>query len=166
MAKETFGQRISKLRKEKGFTQSELADKVGVSAQAVSKWENDQATPDIDMLLTLAVLFEVTLDELLGKEKPVSTMLVDKPTKKDIDKMVLRICCTDSDGSNVNINLPLALVRIFVNKDDGKIALVSGNKDLEGIDFRKLIELVEQGVVGEIMTADSADGGHVRIVVE
>ena len=53
MAKETFGQRLSRIRKEKGFTQNEIADKVGVTSQAVSKWENDLASPDIDILLKL-----------------------------------------------------------------------------------------------------------------
>ena len=167
MAKETFGQRLARLRKERGLTQSELADKLGISAQAVSKWENDQASPDLDIIITLSDIFQITTDELLGKEKPAATVLTDKPTKKDIDKMVLKIKVRDAeDGDNVNINLPLALVRVFVNKEDGKIALLNGNKNLEGIDFRQLIELVEQGVIGELITVDQADGTTVRIVVE
>ena len=67
MAKETFGQRLSRIRKEKGFTQNEIADKVGVTSQAVSKWENDLASPDIDILLKLSEIFDISIDELLGK---------------------------------------------------------------------------------------------------
>ena len=65
MAKETFGQRLSRIRKEKGFTQNEIADKVGVTSQAVSKWENDLASPDIDILLKLSEIFDISIDELL-----------------------------------------------------------------------------------------------------
>lgn len=166
MAKETFGQRISRLRKEKELTQNDIADKVGVTAQAVSKWENDQATPDIDILVKLSDIFDISLDELLGKEKPVAAMLIEKPTKKDIDNMVLKIKVDSTDGDTVNVNLPLALVRVFVNKEDGKIALLAGNEKLENIDFRKVIELVEAGVIGELVTVDSKDGDKVRVVVE
>ena len=54
MAKETFGQRLARLRKEKELTQNDIADKVGVTSQAISKWENDLASPDIDMLIHLS----------------------------------------------------------------------------------------------------------------
>ncbi|MBO4285902.1 MAG: helix-turn-helix transcriptional regulator [Bacilli bacterium] len=165
MAKETFGQRLSRLRREKGLTQNEIADRLGVTAQAVSKWENDQASPDIDILLKLSEIFEITLDELLGKEKK-TVELKEKPTKKDIGNMFLRIRVQSDDGDKVNVNLPLALVKLFVNKESGKLHFVSGNKALENIDFRQIIDLVEQGTVGEIVSVDSADGDRVSIIVE
>lgn len=166
MAKETFGQRITNLRKEKGLTQNDIAEKIGVTSQAVSKWENDQATPDIDILIKLSDIFEISLDELLGKEKKI-TVLNERPSKKDINKMVFRIQVLDAeDGDTVNINLPLALIRVCVNKENGKINLLDGNKNLEGIDFNQLVELVEQGVVGELITVDSKNGDKVRIFVE
>lgn len=166
MAKETFGQRITNLRKEKGLTQNDVAEKIGVTAQAVSKWENDQATPDIDILIKLSDIFEISLDELLGKEKK-TTILNERPSKKDINKMVFRIQVLDAeDGDTININLPLALIRVCANKEDGKINLLDGNKNLEGIDFNQLVELVEQGVVGELITVDSKNGDKVRIFVE
>lgn len=73
--KETLGKRIASLRKEKGLTQEQLAEKVGVSAQAVSKWENDISCPDITLLPLLADLFGVSVDELLGV-KPVEPHIV------------------------------------------------------------------------------------------
>ena len=167
MAKETFGQRISRLRKEKNYTQNDIADKVGVTAQAVSKWENDQATPDIDVLVKLSDIYDISLDDLLGKEKQTTSLLPEKPSKKDIDNMTLKIkVLSGDDGDTVNVNLPLALVRVFVNQDDGKIGLLEGNPKLENIDFRKIIELVEAGVIGELITVDSKDGDKVRVVVE
>ncbi len=65
----TLGKRIVAHRKRLGLTQDQLAERLGVTAQAVSKWENDQSCPDITMLPKLAEIFGVTTDELLGLEK-------------------------------------------------------------------------------------------------
>ncbi len=65
--------RIHYLRKQKGFSQEELADKVGVSRQAVSKWESEQSTPDLKNIITLSELFEVTTDYILKGIEPTST---------------------------------------------------------------------------------------------
>ena len=63
---ETLGKRISANRKRLGLTQDQLAERLGVTAQAVSKWENDQSCPDIGTLPKLAEIFDITTDELLG----------------------------------------------------------------------------------------------------
>ena len=65
--KETMGKRISNLRKGKGMTQELLAQLLGVTPQAVSKWENDLSCPDISILPQLAEALGVTTDELLGR---------------------------------------------------------------------------------------------------
>lgn len=75
---ETLGKRIMRHRKELHLTQDQLAEKLGVTAQAVSKWENDQSCPDINMLPKLAQLFGTTTDALLGHEKVYETEMVDK----------------------------------------------------------------------------------------
>ena len=59
-------EQIAFLRKQKGMTQEELAKTLGVTNQAVSKWESGQCCPDIQLLPVLAKLFEVSVDELLG----------------------------------------------------------------------------------------------------
>ncbi|MBR3949628.1 MAG: helix-turn-helix transcriptional regulator [Oscillospiraceae bacterium] len=66
---ETLGKRIAFHRKKLGLTQDALAERLGVTAQAVSKWENDQSCPDIAMLPKLAELFDTTTDQLLGVER-------------------------------------------------------------------------------------------------
>ncbi|MBR3136915.1 MAG: helix-turn-helix domain-containing protein [Clostridia bacterium] len=71
--KETMGKRISDLRKGKGMTQEQLAQLLGVTPQAVSKWENDLSCPDISILPQLAEALGVTTDELLGKA-PLQTV--------------------------------------------------------------------------------------------
>ena len=67
---QTLGKRIAENRKALKLTQDQLAEKLGVTAQAVSKWENDQSCPDITMLPRLAEIFQITTDELLGREAP------------------------------------------------------------------------------------------------
>jgi len=57
--------RIQNLRKAKGISQEELADKVGVSRQAVSKWESEQSIPDIDKVIIMSDYFDVTIDYLI-----------------------------------------------------------------------------------------------------
>ena len=59
-------EQIAFLRKQKGLTQEELAKALGVTNQAVSKWESGQCCPDIQLLPEMAMLFEVSVDELLG----------------------------------------------------------------------------------------------------
>lgn len=63
---ETMGQIIKRLRKERSLTQEELAEQLGISAPAVSKWENNTAMPDISQIVPLANLFGVTTDVLFG----------------------------------------------------------------------------------------------------
>lgn len=64
--KETMGQIISKLRKERNLTQEDLAEQLGVTFQAISKWENDKGMPDISQIVPLATVFNVSTDVLFG----------------------------------------------------------------------------------------------------
>ena len=64
----TIGKNIADLRKNSGMTQEQLAEYIGITANAVSQWECDKTSPDISQLPTLANLFEVTTDYLLGKD--------------------------------------------------------------------------------------------------
>jgi len=66
----TLGQRIQELRKQRGMSQEALGDALGVSRQAVSKWEGDNGIPELDTLIAMSRLFEVTVGQLLGVEEP------------------------------------------------------------------------------------------------
>ena len=65
----TLGQKIKFYRKEMGFTQGELAEIIGVSVQAVSKWETDSGMPDISQIVPLAKALNISTDTLLGLNK-------------------------------------------------------------------------------------------------
>lgn len=64
--------RLLRLRKAHGFSQEELAEKIGISRQSVSKWERAEASPDTDNLIALARLYGVSLDELLLSDEEES----------------------------------------------------------------------------------------------
>ncbi|MDY4191508.1 MAG: helix-turn-helix transcriptional regulator [Oscillospiraceae bacterium] len=66
----TFGERIKALRKERGMTQEELAERLSVTRQTVSKWEQGTTQPDLDRVLELGRLFGVSTDHLLGGGEP------------------------------------------------------------------------------------------------
>lgn len=66
----TFGRRLQQVRKAAGLSQEQLAELVGMSRQAVSKWETDQAAPDVDKLALLCGVLGVSADELLGRDAP------------------------------------------------------------------------------------------------
>ncbi len=64
-----LGERIYELRNKKNLSQGDLADALQVSRQSVSKWENNMAVPDLDKLIKLCDIFEISLDEIVGREK-------------------------------------------------------------------------------------------------
>ena len=75
----TLGQKIKKLRMDKGLTQKDLADKVFVTFQTVSKWEKDENEPDVATLRELAKLFGCSMDYLLSEEEVVTPKEEEKP---------------------------------------------------------------------------------------
>lgn len=161
---ETFGQRFGRFRRAKGLTQEDVAEKLNISPQAVSKWENDLTSPDISVLAEISEMFGVTLDELLGKEVADHAKVLPPEERRDINKMMLKMT-VDSEGDKMRINLPMALVKAFI--DSGAEAPNINGKDfLKNVDFNQIMSLAEQGVIGEIMSIDTADGDVVRITVE
>ena len=162
--KETFGQRFLRLRKARGLTQEDIAKKLNISAQAVSKWENDISSPDISLLPELASIFNVTIDELLGKETN-KTEVLPEGKRKDINSMMLYINILSADGDKVKVNLPMSLIIACVNSGIN-ISNISSNNKLNEIDFSQIIALVEQGVVGKLVEIESKDGDTLVISVE
>lgn len=72
-----FSNRLKSLRQAQGDTQVQLSDKLGVSKQSVSNWENENILPSIEMLMKIANLFGVTTDYLLDFEKRTNGRVID-----------------------------------------------------------------------------------------
>ena len=84
MTKQTFGATISSLRKQKGMTQLDLAQQMGVTDKAVSKWERDLSFPDVASLPKLAEVLDVSVDKLLE----VKTAAQEQPTRPKVPALV------------------------------------------------------------------------------
>lgn len=86
-----FANRLVELRKANGLSQEALAEKLGLSRQAISKWERGEASPDTDNLIALAEIYGTTLDELLGKGRgqTVSKSKTSK-TEKTLNQLQLK----------------------------------------------------------------------------
>ena len=78
MIKQTMGDKICALRKEKRLTQKELADQMNVTDKAVSKWERNISCPDISSIPTLAEILGVSADELLNAAPKKKTTITPK----------------------------------------------------------------------------------------
>ena len=164
---ETLGKRIAALRRDKELKQDELAEKLGVTPQAVSKWENDQTCPDISLLPFLAGALGISVDELLTgkKEEAPAVRLLPESERRDINDMILRVIVDGKDGDKVRVNLPLALVRVALEAELS-MPQMYGGEALKNIDLAAVLELVDRGAIGNIVEVESSDGSTVRVFVE
>jgi transcriptional regulator with XRE-family HTH domain len=161
----SLGKKISELRREKGITQEEMAEKLGVSPQAVSKWENDNSCPDIMLLPKIADMLGVTVDELLSDSPKKETMVLPQEQRKSIDELMFKVRINSSRGDKVKVNLPMSLVKMGLEMGM-KMPQISGGEALKEIDFSQLIVMVEKGLIGKLVEIESADGDTVEVVVE
>lgn len=159
-----IGAKIAELRKARGMKQDELAEMLGVTPQAVSKWENDASMPDIALLPEIADIFDVTIDDLFRDAPKPDVEIVPAEKRKSFDEMILRIRVEDG-GDRVKVNLPLPLVKLAVQMGMGaeNLGMNIGNIDMSKIDFNHIITLVENGVIGKIVEIEE-DGKEVVVV--
>lgn len=162
---ETLGMRIAELRKKKGITQDQLAEYVGISSQAVSKWENDLSCPDISFIPQLADFFSITIDELLRGFDHKEVQVLPQEERKDFNKILLKIYIKSHRNDIVKLNLPLSLVKAGL--DIGmKLPELSNNDALKDIDFEAVLRAAESGVIGKLVEIKSANGDTIDIVIE
>ncbi|MFV5169732.1 helix-turn-helix domain-containing protein [Bacillus cereus] len=102
-----LGSQLKRFRESKSFSQEDVARKVGVTRQAVYKWESNKSYPDIDNLILLSELYEVTIDELIKGSKDAREEL----DKKDKDE-----CEDDNDKNDFGffIGIVLIFIGIFI----------------------------------------------------
>lgn len=84
-----IGEFLRSLRKEKGWTQMELADQLGVSNRSVSRLENGTTLPDLSLLLVLSELYDISMDEILDGRKKEENMTDNKTIRKVADYSTL-----------------------------------------------------------------------------
>ena len=118
MKKKTLGMMISSLRKENGMTQLELAEKMGVTDKAVSKWERDLSCPDVNTIPKLAEVFNISVDELM--QVKVDSQNADK---KDITPMVHLIMKAVALAEGVGVVVLSALNELDTNSGMGMLGI-------------------------------------------
>ena len=105
--------RLLQLRKERGLSQEELADQLGISRQAVSKWERAEASPDTDNLICLAKLYNVSLDYLLQTEDSLETIKTEQI--KEEAKIIVDEDVEDEDAKKPKVlNMLSGLIPVLI----------------------------------------------------
>lgn len=151
-----LGKNIAALRKEKSMTQEELAQRLGVSPQAVSKWENLTSCPDIALLPDIAEIFGVTVDELLRSN--VQAVPKEQRKSSNIKKKLRVIVTQPNQKENVNVAIPMSIVGVGLNIGE-KFGLPKEVADA-------VSEAIDQNKFGEIVTVNGDHGETVQIIIE
>ena len=154
----TLGRRIQALRKEQALTQDALAERMDVTPQAVSKWENDQSCPDIMSLPQLARELHTTVDTLLTGEAAATPAL---PQKKP-EELIVRISIHPEDEARVCLNLPFTVFRLGAlhnlisftfHANEVELDAEALAQQLAQVDFHAIVRLIEQGARGMLVNA-------------
>ena len=148
----SIGENIARLRKEKGWTQVELGEKLGVSNQAVSKWESEMTFPDVMLLPRIAELFEVSIDDLYN-EAYQTDLIIEKSQNKNFeneDNRVLVISVKSRDAV-IKTRVPVKAIRaLLVNEK------VKDEIDLEDEEATLLYDVIDSAK-GEIVNVDNGN---------
>lgn len=127
-----FNEKLQELRKNKGLTQEELAEKLYVSRTAVSKWESGRGYPNIESLKEISTFFSVSIDELLSTEKLL--FIAEKENKSNIKNICEKLFSIVDLLSVLLIILPL-----YPNTVDGFIYSVNLLNYVETSEFNKVV---------------------------
>ena len=118
MKKKTLGMMISSLRKERGMTQLDLAEKMGVTDKAVSKWERDISCPDVNTIPKLAEVFSISVDELMQVKAESQG-----EDKKNITSMIHMIMKAVALAMGVGVVVLSALKELDINSGMGMLGI-------------------------------------------
>ena len=103
-----FNNKLYELRKQKGFSQEELAGRLNVSRQTISKWEIGESTPDMEKLIAISDLFEVSLDELVKGEKAESRETSEQTSKSELYSDIKENVLTEENKVKAKKGLKIA----------------------------------------------------------
>ncbi len=146
--------RLIKMRKAHGFSQEELAEKLGISRQAVSKWERAESSPDTDNLIMLSRLYGVSLDTLLATEEEIprpEPEEVKEAPRAEAPRQEVHISfreginVTDDDGSKVHVGWDG--IHVHDGSDGERVDMGSGDPDINTcVNDIEDIEMTDEGV--------------------
>ena len=108
-----IGKYIAEFRTNCDLTQEELAARVGVSRQAVTKWESDESTPELSKLVAMADVFDVSLDRLVGRDKTVLD---------DFKESLIKVYRSEIKKQDFELSAPLLIKLIELSELNGESA--------------------------------------------
>jgi len=103
-----FNNKLYELRKKKGLSQEELANRLNVSRQTISKWEVGDSTPDMEKLAAISELFQVSLDELVLDKVPEKAP--EKPAKSELYSDIKEKVLTEDNRKKAKKGLKIAAI--------------------------------------------------------
>ena len=109
-----FNNKLYELRKQKGFSQEELASRLNVSRQTVSKWEVGESAPDMEKLIAISDLFEISLDELVKGETPKQSDVSEQVVKSEFYSDIKEHVLTDNNKEKARKGLKIAGIVVAV----------------------------------------------------
>jgi transcriptional regulator with XRE-family HTH domain len=109
-----FNNKLYELRKQKGFSQEELASRLNVSRQTVSKWEVGESAPDMEKLIAISDLFEISLDELVKGETPKQSDVSEQVVKSEFYSDIKEHVLTDDNKAKARKGLKIAGIVVAV----------------------------------------------------
>ena len=146
----TIGENIAYFRKKNKLTQEELAEKLSVTSQAVSKWECDSSYPDITGMQALAKILGVTVDEIINGERQLPE-IIEAPKDK-IDRRILLINIEASDTTVTN-RLPVSFVKKSI--ENGMLKKIVGEEAFENMGA--LEDMIDSGLTGTIVEINNQE---------
>lgn len=154
-----IGNNIAALRKQKGITQEELANALGVSPQAVSKWENNSSCPDISLLTGIADYFGITVDTLLRSESEkiigdTKIEITEHHPMSNNKKINIKI--VQQNGKENNVKVPFGFVKLGLN--------ISSMFGLDKSISEKINTLLEENVT-DVVDVNTENGEHITITL-
>lgn len=156
--------RLYELRKKHNLSQEELAEKLGVSRQAVSKWERSEASPDTDNLIALAKIYDLSLDELIYGEKDENREEKKEEAEETVEKDENTYIHIEDDGDKVKIGPD----GILVEEKNGNTVKINVNGKI----MEKVLKKIEDEVDESDFDVDDDDdtvlikeNGHMKIKI-
>ena len=144
-----FAEKLKELRKQKGISQEQLAEKIYVSRQAITKWESGNGIPDIENLLSISALLNESLDSLLSEEKSLISkheFLYESRTEYDLDS-----------PKKIDLKIGVAHEVIIEKTKDEKIQLIAASNKLSYLSQQVKVKIVEDKRRMDVVVRRSAD---------
>lgn len=131
-----FSEKLKEIRKDEGLSQEQLAEKIGVSRQAITKWETGKGLPDVENIVILAEIFKITLDELLRD----SVVKQEHETAVYTSETIYDIDCK----KHFDVNIGSAATIILSSGTDEKLHIKLFSETIENLDTMFKIKLDEK----------------------